>query len=111
MDKWIDLLEQLTNTMIDRLDTVSYEEIEQFVEERQKVIDMIELWVQSDTLTKQQKERIQLLLQHDSSIVNRMQILMDEAREWLQQRNMAKAQRNVYDSEYSSESVLMDRFK
>ncbi|OAB41849.1 hypothetical protein [Paenibacillus antarcticus] len=111
MDKLIDQLEQLTNTIIDRLDTVSFEEVEQFVEERQEFITMIEILLQSSTMSNHQKVRIQNLLQHDSSIVNRMQILMDEAREWLQQRNIAKAQRNVYDSAYSSESILMDRFK
>jgi hypothetical protein len=111
MDKLIDQLEKLTNTMIDQLDTASYEGMEQFVEERQNVIDIIGDSIQAGTVTEQQKGRIQILLQHDSSIVYRMQILKNEARDWLQHRNVAKAQRSAYDSAYSPESILMDRKK
>lgn len=111
MDELIDQLEKLTNTVLDQLDTASYEDMEQFVEERQKIIDSIDRLVQGGTLTKHQKMRVQLLLQHDSTIIHRMQILKNEAQDWLQQRNVAKAQRNVYDSAYSPESILLDRRK
>lgn len=111
MDRLILQLEELTNNLMGRLDEATYEEMEQFIVERQKVINSIEISLQDSTVTQQQKERALLLLKYDSAIMSRIQTLMNEARDWLQQRNTAKVQRNMYSSSYTPDSILMDQRK
>ncbi|MFF2018108.1 hypothetical protein [Paenibacillus sp. NPDC058177] len=111
MDSLILQLEELTNELIVRLDMTTYEELEQFIIERQTVIDCIEVSYNVSTVTEPQKERVRLLLKHDSSITHRMETLRNEAQEWLQQRNIAKVQRDMYNTAYTPDSFLMDRKK
>lgn len=40
-----------------------------------------------------------------------IQTLKQEAQNWLVQRNIARSQRNAYESNYTPDSVLMDRMK
>jgi hypothetical protein len=111
MDELIQQLDQLTANITDRLNETIYQELETFVEERQKLVDSIGDATANCPPTIAQKQRIYIIMEHDSAILARMDALRLEAQDWLQKRNQAKTQRSAYDSAYSPESILMDRKK
>lgn len=87
------------------------EELEAFVDERQKLVDAIGREVENCQPTSAQKDAIRRIMEHDSAIVARMNAHRLDARDWLQKRNQAKTQRSAYEAAYSPESILMDRKK
>lgn len=111
MDELISKLENLTANVVKKMENITFEELEKFVVERQAIIDNIGTSYLMANILRHQRERIHLLLEQDSIITARMQILMIEAQDWLQQRNLAKMKRNLYSSAYTPDSILMDRKK
>ncbi|QSF44732.1 flagellar protein FliT [Paenibacillus tianjinensis] len=111
MDKLLEELEELTQTMVSRLMDAPYEELENFVNERQNLVDAIGKEVENCQMTSEQKEVLGRIMEHDSAIVARMNAHRLEARELLQKRNQAKAQRSAYEASYAPDSILMDRKK
>lgn len=111
MDKLIGQLEELNETVVCRLEETEYEELIEFVDRRQSVLDEMTVLMLRSTLTSAQKQRIQKLLQYDELIRGRMELLKQEASDWLRQRDQAKVQRSAYESAYSQDSILMDRRK
>ena len=111
MDELIEQLQRISTGIVGRLNNVTSEELEAFVEERQKLVDAIGLEVENCQPTPAQKEEIRRIMEYDTSIVSRMNAHRLEAQDWLQKRNQAKAQRNAYESRYSPDSILMDRKK
>lgn len=109
MDNYITSLEELTQALLHRLDQTSYEELEQFVEQRQGLVDEIRRIAETQPYTDDQRSRLETLLQADSSILGRMEELRDEAGQWLKNRGQAKIQRNVYETSYTPDSILMDK--
>ncbi|WP_054942256.1 flagellar protein FliT [Paenibacillus ihuae] len=110
-DKLISELQLLTQNMMERLYQAEFEEFESFVEERQKLIDNIIRQFSSIPASGPQKIEIERILHRDLEITARMNELRQEARDWLQKRNQAKAQRNAYEAAYTPDSILMDRKK
>lgn len=104
-------LEDWTQLVIQNLDNIAYEELSRLVNLRQELVDRLNDALTAQIPTDPEKERILAVLQLDSQIVGRMQVLQDEAADWLRQRNHAKAQRNVYEMAYTPDSYLMDRRK
>ncbi|MGG1615998.1 hypothetical protein [Paenibacillus sp. NRS-1781] len=104
-------MEEVTQQFINRLNETSYEEVEQFVELRQMKVDKLLSHLHNQSLTPEQKQKLESILNHDELIGQRMQFLKNEAKDWLVQRNMAKAQRNAYESSYTPDSILMDKRK
>lgn len=111
MDELIDSLDQLTQRMMSHLREADYEELEVFVEERQKLVDLITEKVALSPSTLAQKVEINRILENDNALLDRMNELRQEAHDWLQKRNQAKAQRNAYEAGYTPDSILMDRKK
>ncbi|NJJ39453.1 flagellar protein FliT [Paenibacillus apii] len=111
MDNLIGQLRQLTEAIICHLHETTYEELEFFVEERQKIVDAITEGIVSCQPTSAQKQEIRQIIEHDAEILDRMNTLRLEAQNWLQKRSMAKAQRSAYEAGYTPESILMDRKK
>nr|WP_154959342.1 hypothetical protein [Paenibacillus xylanexedens] len=99
----------MTEDIIERIEETSYEELESFVEERQILIDTILLKSESSPLNAEQKNEVHRILAYDSILLQRMNLLRLEAQDWLQKRNLAKKQRNVYEAAYAPDSMLMDR--
>lgn len=97
--------------MVARLMDAPYEELERFVNERQKLVDAIENEVENCQMTSAQKEALGRILEHDSAIVARMNAHRLEAKDLMMKRNQAKAQRNAYEAAYTPDSILMDRKK
>jgi hypothetical protein len=111
MDSLLQELEQLTQTMVARLMDAHYEELENFVNERQNLVDAIGKEVGNCQMTSAQKAVLSRIMEHDPAIVARMNAHRLDARDLLQKRNQAKAQRSAYEVSYAPDSVLMDRKK
>lgn len=111
MKQLIDELELRTSELLDTLDNADYEEIEEFVEDRQVLVDSILVEVIQHKMDPEDEQRLKVLLSHDQVITSKIVSLKVEAQEWLQQRNRIKAQRSAYESTYSADSLLMDRRK
>ncbi|WP_150270496.1 hypothetical protein [Paenibacillus tepidiphilus] len=111
MDKLIGELEQLTIQIISNIEVVTQEELENFVAERQRIIDAIGTEVESSPFNAAQKDKLARIMSHDSAIVARMNAYRLDALEGLQKRNQAKMQRSAYESAYTPDSILMDRRK
>lgn len=111
MDNLIYSLNELTQNLSDQLHESTYEELEVFVEQRQKLVDAIGEEVEKCQMTSAQKEILRRILEHDPAIRARMNAHRLEAKDWLQKRNQAKIQRNAYETAYTPDSFLMDRKK
>lgn len=111
MDELIHSLDMLTREMMDGLQEVTYEELEDFVEERQKLVDSITQEVEICPATPAQKQEINRILSHDNELLDRMNALRQEAQNFLTKRGQAKVQRNAYETAYTPDSFLMDRKK
>ncbi|AIQ44011.1 flagellar protein FliT [Paenibacillus sp. FSL R5-0912] len=111
MDNLLQELEQLTQVMNQQLEDATYEELEAFVEQRQKLVEAIGKEVEICQMTSAQKDVLRRIMEHDPAIMARMNAHRLEAKDWLQKRNQAKAQRNAYEVGYTPDSILMDRKK
>lgn len=111
MDELINELDWLTEKISVHLDDATYEELEAFVEQRQILVERIEQEVGKCQPTSAQKDAIRRILEHDPAIIARMNAHRLEAKDWLQKRNLAKIQRNAYETAYTPDSFLMDRKK
>ncbi|MFC6648223.1 hypothetical protein [Paenibacillus rhizoplanae] len=111
MDELTNELERLTKNLLAHLYDATYEELEVFVEQRQKLVDAIGEEVEKCQMTSAQKEILRRILEHDPAIMARMNAHRLEAKDWLQKRNQAKIQRNAYETAYTPDSFLMDRKK
>ncbi|UQZ33831.1 hypothetical protein C2I18_10010 [Paenibacillus sp. PK3_47] len=111
MDELIRSLDQLTKAIIDRLQEATYEELEAFVEERQKLVDGIAEKRVICQLSPAQQSEINRILEQDYELLGRMNALRLEAQDFLMKRGQAKMQRNAYESAYTPDSILMDRKK
>ncbi|WP_106767241.1 hypothetical protein [Paenibacillus faecalis] len=111
MDDLILKLEKLSQSVVERLEESTYEELVSFVEARQPVLDEMSKRMSNNKLNQEQKQRIQELLRHDKLVEARMRALKQEASDWLIQRDAAKMQRNAYETTYYADSYLMDQRK
>lgn len=109
MDNLIKLLRDMTGTIVARLQFTSYEELEAFVAERQRIIDELNRLKQTTPFNALEREQLEEILRADAVILMRMEALKNEASDWLQQRGQAKVQRNAYETAYTPDSILMDR--
>ncbi|MEK3880380.1 flagellar protein FliT [Paenibacillus sp. FSL M7-0420] len=111
MDELTNELERLTKNLLAHLYDATYEELEAFVEQRQKLVEAIGDEVENCQMTPAQKDVLRRILEHDPAIMARMNAHRLEAKDWLQKRNQAKIQRNAYETAYTPDSFLMDRKK
>jgi AraC-like DNA-binding protein len=111
MDDLLQELAQMNQRMVLHLFEAPYEELESFVEDRQKLVDAIGRQISIEPPTDAQKRVISHILEHDGVLLDRMNDLRLEAQDWLQKRNQAKAQRSAYEVGYTPDSILMDRKK
>ncbi|MCM3174164.1 hypothetical protein [Paenibacillus sp. MER 99-2] len=111
MDDLIAELELLNSNIISELSDANYEELVEYVDKRGIIIQRIQDHLHNVSIDSAQKARIVALTDHDAAILSQMNLLRVEAQDWLMKRNQAKAQRNAYESDFSPESILMDRKK
>lgn len=111
MDEQIQSLESLTSNLIQQINSLDYEQLEEFVEIRESITNKILSVLNDSKLTEEQKLRLKTILKNDTVILDKMRSLKDEAREWTIRQNQIKAQHNAYDSRHATDSILMDKRK
>lgn len=111
MDNCIQQLRELTEEILPRLDWIAYEELAEFIQRRQPLVDQISAFSQKEAISPAQKEAILSIMNFDPLIQQRMMKLKDAAGNVLTKRGNAKAQRNVYEAVYAAGSILMDKKK
>ncbi|GAB6991341.1 flagellar protein FliT [Paenibacillus pini] len=109
MDNVIDQLEEITQSIMVSLSHSSFEDLENFVEERQRIIDHINHLKLEKPITSEQFIRLQEILKCDPLILDKMLELKNEASNWLQQRGQAKVRSHAYEMVYTPDSILMDK--
>ncbi|MCZ8523603.1 MULTISPECIES: flagellar protein FliT [Paenibacillus] len=108
----IEALETLTESMASRLQEAGYEEVEQFVRDREEIVLSIRRALQQNPeQASTYAERVQRLLRHDEAISGRIEALRSEAAGQLQKVDTAKTQRGGYDKAYTPDSLFFDRRK
>ncbi|WP_018749976.1 hypothetical protein [Paenibacillus sanguinis] len=112
MDELLEQLELLDEEMLDRSDQASTaEEWTDFIDRRQRIVEAIVQYASLSPLLSEQKLRLTRIQMSEDKLRECMVSQKQEAADWLRQREQAKLQRNVYETAYSPESMLMDRRK
>ncbi|WP_426450519.1 flagellar protein FliT [Paenibacillus sp. S-38] len=112
MREHMEALEALTEGMVSRLSEALYEELEQFVRDREEIILSIRRSLQTNPESAAEyAERVQQVLRQDESIMGRMEELRSEAAEQLQKVDTARTQRGAYDKAYTPDSLFFDKRK
>jgi hypothetical protein len=112
MDELYSKLEEITRQFVACIETVSYVEVEQFVEHRGIIIEQIlKLKPTDSSMGLRQKAAIARLQQFDTIIINKIIGFRDEASQQLMQLKSATVQRGGYDQEQTYESYFFDKRK
>lgn len=106
MDELVKRLELATADVVMGLDTMEFQQLESFVNERE---DIIAQMMQSNMLEQDKvrlKNRVVDTLKHDAVIVARMNELKNEASVHLAKLQASRVHRNGYESSYSDTSSM-----
>ncbi|NBI27741.1 flagellar protein FliT [Chengkuizengella marina] len=111
MDKLISQLEELTKQTFDQLNSMNYEQLEQFVQKREKIINQIKNIKISNEHKQKYQKLIQNITQYDKQILEKMKKLKDEASQELHKIRSGKKQKTAYQNAYTADSVFFDKKK
>ncbi|MGN9167469.1 hypothetical protein DX902_02685 [Paenibacillus jamilae] len=103
----IEQLEQMVLNLVGRIEQVSFEELVTFTNEREKIAQLI--MKRKDSLTTEDKARLQKLSKFDESILSKMDYLKAEASQWLLKQGVIQEQKSAYNASYTPESMFFDR--
>ncbi|GIP35615.1 hypothetical protein [Paenibacillus sp. J2TS4] len=111
MDKLIDELDLLTVQFVERMDQATYEEVEKFVEDREKlVLSIRQKWTLKDNQdVEPYKNKIARVLSYDSAIEAVIHKLKTEAEQHLGKSAQAKRQRAAYEPQVSPDAFMFDK--
>jgi hypothetical protein len=111
MDKWIQELEELTQSNLDKLPNMSSAQVSEFMDQRSVIIDGL-LQLKLGPQEKQiYRKRIDAVLSYDALFLSKMEFFKEEAREQLNKLDNARTQRKAYNSAYDVESFFIDKKK
>jgi hypothetical protein len=111
MDDLIFRLKQLTEQLVCEIDTVTYEQIDSFIEAREVVITNIKQSESERLFTDQDKEHLTGVLAFDPIIQKRITYLKDEASQGLAKLSIARNQKVKYAPDYQPDSIFFDKKK
>ncbi len=112
MDNSLDELLQLTHQLASRLETADYEEMVEFVDTREELVQNIRQQYEQHHFDKAYLESARAsILSYDTLILRRMQQLKDEASGNLNRMTAAKQQKSSYEAKYAPESLFFDKKK
>lgn len=112
MDELISELEFETSQIMDRISSVPYDELDEFIDNRQHIVDTLIRIVQLTEPSPDHKIRVREILKTDATVMSRIDELRNEAQDWIRHRNQAKLQRSAYEGLGGAiDSILMDRRK
>ncbi|WP_018887601.1 hypothetical protein [Paenibacillus massiliensis] len=105
--EYVEQLVKLTAQLVERIDYSTYEELSEFSEERERLVQHIAQC--QATLTPSDKQHIVELQVHDEIILGRMSSLKSDAGEWLIKQEAIKGQKSAYNASYTPDSMFFDR--
>ncbi|WP_010278693.1 flagellar protein FliT [Paenibacillus senegalensis] len=111
MDNLISSLKTLTLDFVERVPTADFEEVEDFVKERERIVQQIRKALEGHKSAEMYREPIADILRYDPVIQARMEELREEARQHLERSSKAKKQRAAYDPSWTPDAVLFDKKK
>jgi hypothetical protein len=109
-----DILQQvaaLTAQVVQTLDAVSFEELEEFVEQRESLLAEFHAELLPAGDRDQFKEQIHQILEHDQLISAKMLAFKQEAQRGIQKFQAAEKYKQTYDKEYTIDSIFFNRTK
>lgn len=110
VEEIMDLIENVTNQMITDLGSASYIDLADFVDERDQWIT--ELLAVHESLDLAPYEmRIMRILEQDKLLSARMVDFKEEAQKAIQKFQAAEKYKQIYDKEYTIDSVFFNRKK
>ncbi len=104
MDNVIQELQQLTQQVVDEIDSITFEELVEFVERREQMVSRISTLIRDGHA--QHKQDILNLLQYDTLIMDKMRQLKDEANIALLKAERARVQKTGYEAAYTPDSIF-----
>ncbi|MDP5275891.1 flagellar protein FliT [Chengkuizengella axinellae] len=111
MDSLIPQLESLTKQTYDQLKSITYKELEQFVNKRESIINQMK----NSGITDEQKQLFQQTIvnitRYDKEILMKMKQLKDEASQELNKIQSGRKQKSAYQNAYTADSVFFDKKK
>jgi len=106
----LDKLNELTLKMVDRLSIADYEELVDFVDNREQLAGSVLKQRQEENWTKEDQALLDRILEYDQAILSRMNSLKLEAGSQIKRMNQAKMQKTGYNAPFHlPDSILMDR--
>jgi len=107
VEQYVDQLDSLTTTLVQKIENVSYEELALFSDQREQLI--LSIQGTGEILNGILRQRLQKLSSFDSIILSRMNDFKYEASEWLSKQGAIKEQKNAYNSNYIANSMFFDQ--
>ncbi|MCP3807913.1 hypothetical protein NLX78_11790 [Paenibacillus sp. Lou8.1] len=107
VQEYVTQLESVTIELIERIHQVSYTELSQYSDQREKISRKIISNQQS--LTEADKKRIQQLTRFDEVILSKMESFKTEASEWLAKKGTIQGQQAAYNAKYTPDSLFFDK--
>jgi hypothetical protein len=105
-------LEELTLQVVEGISSLTYEQLEDFVEEREQMIEHIKAWkIPLQAIDEEYKNKIRIILQYDPLIRSRMNLLKEEAKQHMNKMDQGHILKKAYDIDYTPESVFFDKKK
>lgn len=111
MDELIHQLDNLDQQMLQNSESASHEDWTIFINDREQIINGIIASETVNPLTSEQKVRLTKIQFREEQLRRIMEQQKQEAAEWLRNRGQAKVQRNAYETNYASDSIIMDKRK
>ncbi|GAB2719718.1 hypothetical protein ACFQWB_16115 [Paenibacillus thermoaerophilus] len=108
-DKAVEELLALTSAMVDRLEEATAEELEQFVADRQPLVEAVVSAAETAEFRERHRENAERLRRLDAVLMDRMERLRDEAGREIAKQQAARKQASAYQPQYEEESVFFDR--
>lgn len=105
----VEKLHGLTMKLVNELHKVTYEELLEFTEQREKIV--LSLEASNFVLDESQKKLILQIQSYDHTILKRMEFFKKEASDWLLRQGQIKNQQAAYQQGYSIDSLFIDNKK
>ncbi|WP_342427306.1 hypothetical protein [Paenibacillus sp. FSL L8-0158] len=107
VQEYVTQLERATIELIERIHRVSYMELSQYADQREKI--SLKIISNQQQLTETDKKRIQQLTVFDEAILSKMESFKVEASEWLAKKGTIQDQQAAYNAKYTPDSLFFDK--
>ncbi len=111
MDNHFENLQRMTDSFVQRLDTLIEEDFNRFLKERERLIELIVKEAEKLPDVSPYREKVQRILEADPLILDKMQQLKMEAASTFSRVNIAGKQRDKYLRPYAADSYFFDKKK